>query len=537
MTTIEIKFGKSVSQNYSSALSLAKQFLNFTESKDRNSKNIVVITVEEASLKLKLLESLINIIQSWVSTEISIDNKVIEVYKFNYNLSNMIECYNEHERASLKNLYCSYTGLSQGWGCRLLTKIKLNDHDDYYNPYYENKPKYWYEYGHFEEAKRWVIDKETIRNVLENNALETTANVCSFFHMENIDSKISSLPDFIDLDNSQEWEIVYEKQNSTGITKELTPIKIRRKLNKENTGNYGGLSARISLNFGLDENADSRESIQSKSRYIPEVSFLDIGGIDSVINKIREIIELPIKHPEIYQHLGIRPHKGILLYGDPGNGKTLIAKAIANEVKAHFIPISGPELISKWHGQSEENLRNVFIEARNFQPSIIFFDEIDSVAQQRTDEENLRIDSKFVNQLLTLMDGIESYGNVTILATTNRPELIDNALLRPGRFDFKIEIPHPDEIGCFQILKICTRKVPLDHTLDINKVVPHLVGCSGAEIAHIVKEAAMRALNRKINITEIIRNKNTDFDYKSITVNYNDFVTAIKEFKHNKLAE
>lgn len=177
------------------------------------------------------------------------------------------------------------------------------------------------------------------------------------------------------------------------------------------------------------------------------------------------------------------------------------------------------------------------MEARNFQPSIIFFDEIDSIAQQRSDEESLRFDSKFVNQLLTLMDGVESYGNVTILATTNRPELIDGALLRPGRFDFKIEIPSPDEIGCFQILKICTRNVPLESNLELEKIVPHLIGFSGAEISHVVKEAAMKALNRKINVNEIIKNADADFDYKSIKLSYLDFVTAIKDYKKVHLVD
>lgn len=537
MTTIEIKFGKSTSQNYNAVINLAKQFLNFTESHDRNIKSIIVVTAEEASLKLQLLESLVNMIQSWVSTEIVIDNQKIEAYKFNYNLRNTVNCYQGYHRASLKNMYCSFTGLSQGWGCRLLTKIKLNDNDQYYNPYYEHRAKFWYEYGYFEGTNRWMIDKETIKKVLQDDAFETTAKVCSLFSIENVVSKINSLPDYIELENSKDWEIVYGSECVAGGTKELIPIKIKKRKSDEASKGYSGLSARISLNFGSNNESENTETAQSKSRYIPEVSFEDIGGIDSVINKIREIIELPIKHPEIYQHLGIKPHRGILLYGNPGNGKTLIAKAIANEVKAHFIPISGPELISKWHGQSEENLRKIFVEARYFQPSIIFFDEIDSIAQQRSDEESLRFDSKFVNQLLTLMDGVESYGNVTILATTNRPELIDDALLRPGRFDFKIEIPSPDEIGSFQILKICTRAVPLESNLDLEKVVPHLTGFSGAEISHIVKEAAMKALNRKINVNEIIKNEDADFDYKSIKLSYLDFVTAIKDYKKVRLVD
>lgn len=286
MTTIEIKFGKSTSQNYNAVINLAKQFLNFTESHDRNIKSIIVVTAEEASLKLQLLESLVNMIQSWVSTEIVIDNQKIEGYKFNYNLRNTVNCYQGYHRASLKNMYCSFTGLSQGWGCRLLTKIKLNDNDQYYNPYYEHRPKFWYEYGYFEGINRWIIDKETIKKVLEDDAYETTAKVCSLFSNENIVSRINSLPDYIDLENNTEWEIVYESENITGKTKELTPIKIRKKKAIDTSKNYGGLTARISLNLSDSEEQENTENAQIKSRYIPDVSFDDIGGIDSVINCI-----------------------------------------------------------------------------------------------------------------------------------------------------------------------------------------------------------------------------------------------------------
>ncbi len=257
-----------------------------------------------------------------------------------------------------------------------------------------------------------------------------------------------------------------------------------------------------------------------KVRAIPNVSFEEIGGIGRIIHTIREVIELPLRYPELFKYMGIKPHKGILLYGPPGNGKTMIAKAIANEVKAHFIAVSGPELLSKMHGESESNLRKVFQEAREMAPSIVFFDEIDAIAQRRSYGENGRLDSKFVNQLLALMDGFDSYENVTVLASTNRPELLDQALMRPGRFDYKIEIANPDKEACFDIFKVCTRKMPLSNQVDKEQFAYSLLGLSGAEISFVAQEGGYNALRRSFDLEAVIKNEETQsiqFDGLEIT--------------------
>ena len=267
-----------------------------------------------------------------------------------------------------------------------------------------------------------------------------------------------------------------------------------------------------------------------KTRYIPNVSFHQIGGIKSVINKIREVIELPLKHPDLFKHIGIKPHKGILLYGPPGNGKTMIAKAIANEVKAHFIPISGPELLSKMHGESEANLRKVFSEARDMEPAIIFFDEIDAIAQKRSFGENGRLDSKFVNQLLTLMDGFEAYENVTILASTNRPELLDPALMRPGRFDYKLEINNPDEDGCFDIFCIASRNMPIEEGFDRAQFSTRLHGLSGAEITFVAQEAGYNALRRSFDLEAVIKADDDEvLEFADLKVESTDFESALSK--------
>ncbi len=230
-------------------------------------------------------------------------------------------------------------------------------------------------------------------------------------------------------------------------------------------------------------------------RAVPTVTYEDIGGLKGVIEKVREMIELPLRHPEIFERLGVEAPKGVLLYGPPGTGKTLLAKAVANESGANFISISGPEVMSKWYGQSEENLRKIFEDAEKNSPSIIFIDEIDSIAPKR-EEAKGEVERRVVSQLLTLMDGLKSRGKVIVIAATNRPNAVDPALRRGGRFDREIEIPVPDRKGRLEILKIHTRNMPLAKGLDLSKLADMTYGYVGADVAALVKEAAMSALRR-----------------------------------------
>jgi SpoVK/Ycf46/Vps4 family AAA+-type ATPase len=293
-------------------------------------------------------------------------------------------------------------------------------------------------------------------------------------------------------------------------------------------GNKSSGGAFIGLRLLPEEKKDEED--EKKNRNIPKVTFSEIGGLGDVLIKIREIIELPMKLPELFIYLGIIPHKGILLFGPPGCGKTLIAKAIAHEINAHFINIKGPELLSKYHGQSEENLRNIFDEAKKLQPSIIFFDEIDAIAQNRSSDETLRFDSRFVNQLLTLMDGVEDYGNIRVIASTNRPELLDNALLRPGRFDYQLEISKPTLQGCKEIFNIYTKKMPIDNKFNTELFPEKLFGFTGADIAFIIRESAYNCIRRNIDIEETIT-KEQDVNYETLIIDENDFELALKMIK------
>ncbi|WP_424358502.1 CDC48 family AAA ATPase [Methanocella sp. MCL-LM] len=228
---------------------------------------------------------------------------------------------------------------------------------------------------------------------------------------------------------------------------------------------------------------------------VPEVTYEDLGGIRDAIQKIREMIELPLKYPELFNRLGIDPPKGVLILGPPGTGKTLLAKAVANESDAYFTSINGPEIMSKYYGESEQHLRDVFKEAENNSPAIIFIDELDSIATKRA-EVTGEVERRVVAQLLSLMDGLKSRKNVIVIGATNRPEAIDNALRRPGRFDREIELRVPDKGGRKEILQIHTRSMPLTPDVDLDELSDRTYGFVGADIAALCKESAMNVLRR-----------------------------------------
>ena len=279
-----------------------------------------------------------------------------------------------------------------------------------------------------------------------------------------------------------------------------------------------------------------KEPVKEEEKRIPKVTYEDIGGLDKEIQRIREMVELPLRHPELFKHLGIEPPKGVLLYGPPGTGKTLLAKAVANESGAHFVAINGPEIMSKWYGESEAKLREVFKDAQENAPSIIFIDEIDAVAPKRG-EVTGEVEKRVVSQLLSLMDGLESRGEVIVIAATNRPEDVDPALRRPGRFDREIQIGVPDKKGRREILEIHTRNMPLAEDVDVNKLAEITHGYVGADLAALAKEAAMHALRRflpQINLeSEIIPTE----VLQKIKVTIDDFYEAMKEIQPSALRE
>src|SRR5438093_4438166 len=269
---------------------------------------------------------------------------------------------------------------------------------------------------------------------------------------------------------------------------------------------------------------------------VPKVDYEDIGGLGSEVRKVREMIELPLRHPELFERLGVEAPKGVLLHGPPGTGKTLLAKAVASETNANFHSISGPEIMSKFYGESEERLREVFKDAQENAPSIIFIDEIDSIAPKR-EEVTGEVEKRVVSQLLALMDGLQSRGKVVVIGATNRPNALDPALRRPGRFDREIEIGVPDRDGRLEILQIHTRGMPLSKDVDLKELAGLTHGYVGADLAALSKEAAMRSLRRILPDIDLQADVIPPEILNRLTVTRDDFLQAYREMEPSAMRE
>jgi transitional endoplasmic reticulum ATPase len=282
---------------------------------------------------------------------------------------------------------------------------------------------------------------------------------------------------------------------------------------------------------------ESAKAVQiSKEGGAPSITYEDIGGIRNEVARVREMIELPLRHPELFKRLGVEAPKGVLLHGPPGTGKTLLAKAVANETNASFYTIGGPEIMSKYYGESEEKLRNIFEQAEKNAPSIIFIDEIDSIAPKR-DEVSGEVERRIVAQLLSLMDGMSSRGKVVVIGATNRVNAVDPALRRPGRFDREIELGVPDRDGRLEILQIHARGMPLAKDVDLEKLADISHGFVGADLQALSKEAAMRALRRVLPQIDLSSESIPSETLKKIIVTMQDFTGVIKEMEPSAMRE
>ncbi|QOJ79697.1 CDC48 family AAA ATPase [Infirmifilum lucidum] len=269
---------------------------------------------------------------------------------------------------------------------------------------------------------------------------------------------------------------------------------------------------------------------------IPRITYEDIGDLEEAKQKIREMVELPLRHPELFKHLGIDPPKGVLFYGPPGTGKTLLAKAVANETGAYFIAINGPEIMSKFYGESEQRLREIFEEATKNAPAIIFIDEIDAIAPKR-EEVTGEVEKRVVAQLLALMDGLKERGQVIVIAATNRPNDIDPALRRPGRFDREIVFPVPDKRARREILQVHTRNMPLAEDVNLDELAEITHGFTGADLAALCREAAMRALRRVLPKINMESEKIPAEIFNELKVTRQDFMEALKDVQPSALRE
>jgi len=279
------------------------------------------------------------------------------------------------------------------------------------------------------------------------------------------------------------------------------------------------------------------KAVELTDEKIPEITYEDIGGLNEEIKKIRELVEIPLKHPEIFERLGIEPPKGILLHGPPGTGKTLLAKAVANESEANFILLNGPEIMSKFYGESEKKIRDIFEEAEKTAPAIIFIDEIDAIAPKREEVQG-EVERRVVSQLLTMMDGLKSRGKVIVIGATNRPNALDEALRRPGRFDRELEISVPGKTGRLQILKIHTRNMPMEKKVNLDEIAGITHGFVGADLESLTKEAAIAVLRRLLPQMNLDKEEKIPNEIlEKLIVTHDDFINSLKTVRPSAMRE
>ena len=508
---IKVVFYKSSSKFYDNVCSLCEAFDRYEAEQTRNT---LILEIDELKEKRDSFECILNYIKNWKKTECFIDNKSCDISKFNF-LFDIFNCEKSCKNCIISNEFCFEDA---GWGCKRLSSIALRK-ESYYSDVF------WYDFGHFENNE-WFIDKDKLLSQLQNEAKSKNLEICECFDCVRIENTVRSLPNKISInDENCDWE--YKYRDAPFGMKQSEIIGIQPKKRQSSSFNDG---FRISVSDFLRDASDENDDI----REVPTVTFADIGGIDDIVKQVREVIELPLIAPEIFNHYHIKPHKGVLLYGPPGCGKTLIAKAIANEINAHFIAINGPEILNKYVGQSEENLRKIFDEAKKFSPTVIYFDEFDSISTTR-DAEGNPLMASVVNQLLTLMDGIDETSQVCAIASTNRIDMIDEAIKRPGRFDYVVEIKKPSLEGCKSIFNIHIREMPVSSIFDVDEFVEkYLVGCSGAEIAFVASEAAYNSIRRTIDITDFFINPEQFIATSDNIIIENDFIKAATTLKESR---
>ncbi|MFH1787413.1 MAG: CDC48 family AAA ATPase [archaeon] len=313
-------------------------------------------------------------------------------------------------------------------------------------------------------------------------------------------------------------------------------------------GNLGGTIAQIrflivnanpNVPVRITENTQvvlNPKAVEISDEKIPEINYEDIGGLTEEIKKIREMVEIPMKHPEIFQRLGIQPPKGVLLHGPPGTGKTLLAKAVANESEANFILLNGPEIMSKFYGESEKKIRDLFEEAEKTAPAIVFIDELDAIAPKR-EEVIGEVERRVVSQILTMMDGLKARGKVIVIGATNRVNAIDPALRRPGRFDREVAINVPGKEGRLAILKIHTRGMPLTKNVKLDEIASLTHGFVGADLESLSKEAAMNVLRKHIHQIQLDEESIPQEILEKLIVKHNDFMDALKVVRPSAMRE
>jgi AAA+ superfamily predicted ATPase len=476
---LEITFGSSPSVHYLRAVRLAQRFAGYRST--GTGRDIVHVVRVAPPLTDDVtwdqLAQLLRLVAAWRSTRVMFAGQSIGVWTLFGQLQRVKACHAQRLRHGTGDAYCSGKGgpsaEARYFGCRCCRGVTRDPHGDSLDA-----PS-WLQFGRLSAARTsFRVDKRAIYRALKQRTRSQACVFCPAFQWERVRGDVDDLPKRILLGEDSPFEVRFsaiDPQRALGIQAKEAP-------------DVDGTSYEIKL-------SPRDDAEPPRKRNIPQVRYAEVAGQDAALEAIQNVVQLPLLHPGYFEAVGVEPQSGVILYGPPGNGKTLLAKAVATECAAHLEIINGPELLSRWVGQAEASLRQVFERARQLAPSVVLIDELDSIAPRR-DLVSQPHEVQLLSQLLVLLDGLERRGRVAVVATTNRLEAIDPALRRSGRFDYHIEVPRPDRPARRAILQMCLAKMITRPPLPIDEVVAATEGCSGADLAALCREAGLRAIHR-----------------------------------------
>jgi transitional endoplasmic reticulum ATPase len=472
-SVLEISFRRSPSPNYPSAVKLAQAMPGYRTRGDEQGLHTITWSAPLADeAAWEKLERLLAMISGWRSVELTLDGRPLKIWSFAMELRRIKACHARRVQAGTGDLYCSGKTVAENdgdyFGCRYARGVSRQT---------SSGRNSWIRFGTLSKKRdSFRVDKKAILETLETQTKGEVCLFCPAFAWRRLRADVKALPDVVDLGEKSAFEVRYSDLNPS------KPLGINP---KESPAENGWVGATLQIAGHIAE---------TPKRQVPNVKYSDVAGQDTALAALRSVVELPLCHRSYFEALGVAPQSGVILYGPPGNGKTLLAKAVATQSNAHLEIISGPEILSKWVGQSEENLRQIFTRARQLAPSVVLIDELDSLAPRRALLSHQH-DVQLLSQLLVLLDGLEGRGQVAVVATTNRLEAIDPAVCRPGRFDYHIEVASPDDQGRLAILRVHLSKLK-HRDFGLDELVQKTDGYSGAELAALCREAGLQTIQR-----------------------------------------
>ncbi|HEV3446383.1 MAG TPA: AAA family ATPase [Gemmataceae bacterium] len=479
---LEITFGKSPSAHYERAMHLAQRLPGYHGSGTGSNvlHSLVWTSSPSDAGTWEQLEELLQVIAGWNSTRLKVAGREMHYARLAGYLNHIRTCYARKLRRGAGDDYCSGkstpTDEASYFGCRCCYGVARQVDA------LTSEGTSWIRYGTLTRKRdAFRVDKQAILKALNQDSRTAACKLCPAFRWQRVCADVDELPELIKLGPQSLFQVRYAAFNpahALGIEPKAPPD-----------------SGAVAIQLGVTRLEKQRDP--SSQRNVPKVRYTDIAGQDAALEQLKNVVELPLSHAAYFEALRVQPQSGIILYGPPGNGKTLLAKAVASESNAHFELISGPEILSRWVGQSEASLRRIFARARQLCPSVVLIDELDSIAPRR-EWLSAQHEVQLLSQLLVLLDGLEARGRVAVVATTNRLEAIDPAVRRPGRFDYHIEVPCPDEAGRAAILRVCLAKLKTRQRLRVEGLAKATTGFSGAELAALCREAGIHAIRRGI---------------------------------------